>query len=148
MPRWSNDIVRHFDYQGPVRLPFPQSLHGVTKTAPMSTSCGSMRRRRPFSRKPRASPSTLNDADAAGVAEMTFGAGRDLASGIVILLTFGTGIGSAIFHDRKLLPRHGIRPRAHAHEGLIAEALLFRPHPQEEDLKWGPWGRASTTTWR
>ena len=40
----------------------------------------------------------LNDADAAGVAEMAFGAGRNVR-GVVLLLTFGTGIGSALFLD-------------------------------------------------
>jgi polyphosphate glucokinase len=45
----------------------------------------------------------LNDADAAGVAEMSLGAGRD-TPGVVIMVVFGTGIGSAIFNDGKLLP--------------------------------------------
>lgn len=45
----------------------------------------------------------LNDADAAGLAEMRWGAGRD-TRGTVIMLTFGTGIGSAVFVDGKLLP--------------------------------------------
>lgn len=45
----------------------------------------------------------LNDADAAGVAELRFGAARD-ASGVVIMLTFGTGIGSALFVDGVLVP--------------------------------------------
>jgi polyphosphate glucokinase len=45
----------------------------------------------------------LNDADAAGIAEMQFGAGRGL-KGVVIMLTFGTGIGTALFADRKLFP--------------------------------------------
>ncbi len=45
----------------------------------------------------------LNDADAAGVAEMKWGAGRD-TPGTVIMLTFGTGIGSAVFADGKLVP--------------------------------------------
>jgi polyphosphate glucokinase len=45
----------------------------------------------------------LNDADAAGVAEMKWGAGRG-ASGTVIMLTFGTGIGTALFSDGKLMP--------------------------------------------
>ena len=45
----------------------------------------------------------LNDADAAGVAEMKWGAGRD-TPGTVIMLTFGTGIGTALFSDGKLLP--------------------------------------------
>ncbi|MFC0447136.1 polyphosphate--glucose phosphotransferase [Rhodococcus jostii] len=45
----------------------------------------------------------LNDADAAGIAEDALGAGKD-AKGVVILLTFGTGIGSAILHNGVLLP--------------------------------------------
>jgi polyphosphate glucokinase len=45
----------------------------------------------------------INDADAAGLAEMKFGAGRG-QPGTVIMLTLGTGIGSAIFHAGKLLP--------------------------------------------
>jgi polyphosphate glucokinase len=45
----------------------------------------------------------INDADAAGLAEMRFGAGRN-EGGTVMTLTFGTGIGSAIFHDGCLLP--------------------------------------------
>ena len=45
----------------------------------------------------------LNDADAAGIAEARFGAARDV-SGVVILLTFGTGIGSALLVDGMLVP--------------------------------------------
>lgn len=46
---------------------------------------------------------TLNDADAAGLAEMRYGAGRD-RNGVVLMLTFGTGIGSALFVDGRLVP--------------------------------------------
>jgi polyphosphate glucokinase len=46
---------------------------------------------------------TLNDADAAGLAEMRYGAGRD-KRGVVLMLTFGTGIGSALFVDGHLVP--------------------------------------------
>jgi polyphosphate glucokinase len=46
---------------------------------------------------------TLNDADAAGIAEMRYGAGRD-RGGVVLMLTFGTGIGSALFVDGNLVP--------------------------------------------
>jgi polyphosphate glucokinase len=46
---------------------------------------------------------TLNDADAAGIAEMRYGAGRG-QDGVVLMLTFGTGIGSALFVDGHLVP--------------------------------------------
>ena len=45
----------------------------------------------------------LNDADAAGLAEERYGAGKDV-SGLVVLLTFGTGIGSAVIHNGTLIP--------------------------------------------
>src|ERR1041384_2780805 len=45
----------------------------------------------------------LNDADAAGIAEMRWGGGRT-TRGTVIMLTFGTGIGTALFYDGKLMP--------------------------------------------
>jgi polyphosphate glucokinase len=45
----------------------------------------------------------LNDADAAGLAEERFGAGKD-NTGVIVLLTFGTGIGSAVIHNGVLLP--------------------------------------------
>jgi polyphosphate glucokinase len=46
---------------------------------------------------------SLNDGDAAGLAEMRYGAGRD-QRGVVLMLTFGTGIGSALFVDGILVP--------------------------------------------
>src|SRR6478609_4003576 len=49
------------------------------------------------------SVTVLNDADAAGLAEEKFGAGKD-NSGVIVLLTFGTGIGSAVIHNGMLLP--------------------------------------------
>jgi polyphosphate glucokinase len=45
----------------------------------------------------------LNDADAAGLAEEHYGAGKD-NTGLIVLLTFGTGIGSAVIHNGVLLP--------------------------------------------
>ena len=54
----------------------------------------------------------LNDADAAGIAEARFGAAKGV-SGVVIMLTFGTGIGCALLVDGKLVPEHRARaPRA------------------------------------
>jgi len=47
--------------------------------------------------------SIVNDADAAGLAEMRFGVGRD-QKGVVIFLTLGTGVGSGVFVDGKLVP--------------------------------------------
>jgi polyphosphate glucokinase len=56
-----------------------------------------------FSERIGAPVTVLNDADAAGIAEVRYGAGRG-QDGVVLLLTFGTGIGSALVHDGRLLP--------------------------------------------
>lgn len=78
----------------------------------------------------------LNDADAAGIAEMRFGAGRD-AAGTVIVLTFGTGIGSAIFVDGRLLPNtefgHLEIRGAEAEHRASARVLSV------EQLDWSAW---------
>ncbi len=78
----------------------------------------------------------LNDADAAGVAEMTFGAGVG-EKGTVLMLTFGTGIGSALFTKGVLVPNtefghieidgHDAETRASEHAKVL------------HDLSWGKW---------
>lgn len=79
----------------------------------------------------------LNDADAAGVAEMTFGAGQAVP-GVVIMLTFGTGIGSAVFHNGILLPNTEF---GHLHlHNKIAEARAAARVKEEKDLSWSKWG--------
>jgi polyphosphate glucokinase len=78
----------------------------------------------------------LNDADAAGMAEMVIGAGRD-RQGVVIMLTFGTGIGTAIFVDGHLLPNteFGHLPI----RGKAAETRAAARIRDEEDLSWSQW---------
>jgi polyphosphate glucokinase len=75
----------------------------------------------------------VNDADAAGLAEVRYGAGRD-ASGVVVMVTLGTGIGSALFVDGVLVPNTelGHLPLHHGDaEDWAAESV--REH---EDLSW------------
>jgi polyphosphate glucokinase len=98
-------LDRQLGGTGPVGLALPSVVqHGVARTAAnidkswIGTDAATMLRER------LGRPVTvLNDADAAGLAEMRWGAGRD-TSGTVIMLTFGTGIGSAIFVDGRLVP--------------------------------------------
>jgi polyphosphate glucokinase len=77
----------------------------------------------------------LNDADAAGLAEMRFGAGR--ASGTVVLLTLGTGIGSAVFVDGDLLPNTEL---GHLQMwGDSAEERASAKAREDENLDWEEW---------
>jgi polyphosphate glucokinase len=78
----------------------------------------------------------LNDADAAGLAEMRFGAGRGI-NGVVILITLGTGIGSAMFLDGKLLPNTEL---GHMEvRGKDAEDRAAERIREEKDLGWPEW---------
>ncbi|MFI7339794.1 polyphosphate--glucose phosphotransferase [Streptomyces sp. NPDC050085] len=80
----------------------------------------------------------LNDADAAGVAEMQFGAGRG-RKGTVLLLTFGTGIGSALFSDGVLVPNTEL---GHLElDGHDAEHRASTKAREEHDLSWEHWAK-------
>lgn len=79
---------------------------------------------------------TLNDADAAGLAEMRFGAARGV-SGTVVVLTFGTGIGSAPFIDGRLLPNTEF---GHLElRGGSAELWASARVRSELELGWAEW---------
>jgi polyphosphate glucokinase len=78
----------------------------------------------------------LNDADAAGIAEMRFGAGRG-ETGTVMMLTLGTGIGSAIFCDGQLLPNTEF---GHMEvRGMEAEHRASGRVRTTESLGWDEW---------
>jgi polyphosphate glucokinase len=75
----------------------------------------------------------VNDADAAGLAEATYGAGRDVP-GTVLVLTLGTGIGSALIHDGVLVPNFEL---GHLElDGVDAETRASAAAREREDLSW------------
>ena len=81
----------------------------------------------------------LNDADAAGVAEMTLGAGRG-RGGTVMVLTLGTGIGTAIFVDGRLLPNTEL---GHLEvRGQEAEHRASAKVRTDHGLSWPVWATA------
>jgi polyphosphate glucokinase len=99
------EIARHFDWKGPIGCTFPAVVkHGVTYSAAnVDNDWIGMDAHRLFQRVTGSPVLVLNDADAAGIAEMRFGAGVG-HTGIVFILTFGTGIGSSIFVNGNLMP--------------------------------------------
>lgn len=81
---------------------------------------------------------TLNDADAAGLAEMRYGAGRD-QRGLVLMLTFGTGIGSALFVDGVLVPNTEFgHIQVDSEDGERRASAAAR---EREDLSWQAWAQ-------
>ena len=134
------EIVRHFDYKGPVGMGFPAAVvDGVVRTAAnIDESWLNVNVEELVARKSGCQTTVINDADAAGLAEMRFGAGRH-SRGVVLVLTLGTGIDSGLFVDGKLVPNaelghvflKGSRHDAEHHAANSAR--------EREDLSWKKW---------
>jgi polyphosphate glucokinase len=87
----------------------------------------------------------VNDADAAGLAEVRYGAARGRA-GLVIVTTLGTGIGSALVNDGMLVPNSEL---GHLEiDGHDAESRAANSARTREDLSWEQWAQRLTTYYR
>jgi len=134
------DIVKHFRWTGPVGCGFPGVVNkGEIFTASnidkkwLGTNATGL-----FSKTTGCEFVVINDADAAGIAEMEFGAGRDY-SGVVFVITVGTGIGTALFSKRCLVPNTEL---GHLNmHGMIAERYSSDVARKKEDLSWKKWSR-------
>ena len=131
-------LVAGFAWTGPAGIAFPGVvIGGVTYTAAnLDPAWIGLDARALFAKATGLTVSMLNDADAAGTAEMKFGAaaGQD---GTVLLLTFGTGIGSALFTDGVLVPNTEF---GHIEiHGKDAEERASERARELHDLSWGKW---------
>lgn len=132
-------IVDHFDTDGTVGCTFPGVVqHGVVLTAAnvdaawVDTDADAL-----FTRAGGREVVVLNDADAAGIAEAHFGAAKGV-DGVVLLLTFGTGIGSALLLDGELVPNTEL---GHLElDGKAAEDRAAASVREVKDLSWEDWG--------
>ena len=99
-------LVGQLAYSAPIGCGFPAVvLNGVVMTAAnVDPKWVELDANKLFSQVTNCPTYVLNDADAAAMAEMKFGAGKDYQKGVVLLITLGTGIGTAIFTDGQLLP--------------------------------------------
>lgn len=99
-------VVKEFGWTGPLGVTYPGVVtHGIVQTAANVDKAwiGTDARDVIAAELNGQQVTVLNDADAAGLAEARYGAGKD-NSGLVVLLTFGTGIGSALIHNGVLIP--------------------------------------------
>ena len=130
--------VKNFEWTGPVGITFPGVVvNGVTMTAAnLDPAWIGLDTRALFNKAADVSTSLVNDADAAGLAEMKFGAGAG-HQGTVLMLTFGTGIGSALFRDGILVPNTEF---GHIEiRGRDAEKRASERAKELHDLSWGKW---------
>jgi polyphosphate glucokinase len=132
-------IVEHFEYTGPVGCTFPAIVKGgvTLSAANVDQAWIGCHAAELFSEITGHHVVVVNDADAAGIAEMAVGAGRDRA-GVTLLLTFGTGIGSAMFHDGILIPNTELgHIEFEGHESV--EDWAAAKVKDDEDLSWKEW---------
>ncbi|MBA3524183.1 MAG: ROK family protein [Geodermatophilaceae bacterium] len=131
-------VVAHFDWSGEVGATLPAVItSGIARTAANidpswigTDVCAAL------GEHVTGGVEVLNDADAAGLAEVRYGAARD-AVGTVLVLTFGTGIGSALFVGGRLVPNTELGHIEIA--GHDAESRAAASARQREDLTWEQW---------
>jgi len=132
------ELVSTFSWTELAGITFPGVVtNGIVRTAAnMDPSWISMNAHDLFGSATGCSVTVLNDADAAGIAEMKFGAGVG-ERGTVLLLTLGTGIGSALFYDGVLVPNTEF---GHIEIGGKDAEKRASEHAREvDDLSWGKW---------
>ena len=133
-----DELVARHSWSGPVGICMPSVVqHGVVRTAAniddewLGADAGAL-----FAGAVGRPVTVVNDADAAGVAEMRWGAGRG-RQGVVICLTFGTGIGSALFVDGVLVPNTEL---GHLElDGHDAETRAAAKVRDRDGLRWDAW---------
>lgn len=133
-------VVNHFTWKGPIGIGFPGIVRRniALSAANLGNSWIGRDLAALFSKATGSPVHVLNDADAAGFAELKFGAGRG-TKGTVLLLTLGTGIGSALFHDGLLVPNLEF---GHLHfKKSTAERYASASVREREKLSWKRWGR-------
>jgi polyphosphate glucokinase len=99
------EITSHFNWKGKIGCGFPAIIsHGVAlSSGNIHKSWRGTNAEELFSQRTGLKFKVANDADVAGLAEMTFGVGKD-RQGLVFMITIGTGIGSGAFYNGELLP--------------------------------------------
>lgn len=133
------ELVEHFNWKGEIGCGFPSVVrHGIIRTASnIDDSWIGVHAGELFSKVTNCPTLLVNDADAAGMAEMSFGSARN-RKGTVIMVTVGTGIGTAIFTRGQLLPNtefgHIIL------KGKVAEKIASDAARKRDDLNWKEWG--------
>ena len=134
------EITRHFNWTGQVGCGLPAVVqNGVARTAAnIDPSWIGTDARELLSQRTGCQVTVINDADAAGIAEMRFGAGQK-RMGTILLVTVGTGLGTALFRDGVLVPNTEL-----GHillNGKVAEKYASAATRQELGLTYKKWAK-------
>ncbi len=142
MAKAFKQIIEHFDYSGPIGCGFPAIIKdNVAKSASnIDESWIGVDISEVFEKEAGCPVFVTNDADAAGVAEMNFGLGKG-KKGVVVLITIGTGLGSAMFIDGKLIPNTEFGHFYLKDQSKVAEAYAADSIRKKKDLSWSEFGK-------
>ena len=134
------EVLAHHRWKGPVGMGFPAAIqHGIARTASnIDKSFIGLPIAEYFSKQTGSPFYLANDADVAGMAEMRFGAGKD-NDGVVLIITIGTGLGTALFSEGYLLPNTELG-HVYLENGQEAERYASEAVRVTKDLKWKEWG--------
>jgi len=136
-------LLDEFNYKGPVGVGFPAAVaEGIVLTPPTAHHVAgwvgqSVNDR--FSAATGCNVMVLNDADAAGLAEIRYGAGQGI-DGVVITVTLGTGVGGGLFMDGKLVPNLEIGKLFLASHEDVVEQYMAGRIKKDHGLKWYEYG--------
>jgi len=134
------EVARFFEWTGPTGATFPAVVKGgiAYSAANVDPSWIGTNAAQLFTEAFGGEVTVINDADAAGIAELVFGAGKG-RGGVVIMVTLGTGIGSALFVDGTLVPNTEM---GHIElDGHDAEDRASDRAREVEDLDWAKWAK-------
>jgi len=134
------ELARFFEWDGPAGATFPAVVkQGVAHTAAnVDESWIGADAAALFAKAIGGTVTVVNDADAAGIAEMRFGAARG-HQGVVLVVTLGTGIGSALFVGGALVPNTEL---GHLQmDGQDAEDLAAESVREKDELSWKKWSK-------
>jgi polyphosphate glucokinase len=134
------EIVNHFDWRGPVGSGFPSAVKNgvVLMAANVSNKWVGFNLEEALRELTGCDVVVLNDADAAGLAEMRFGAGRG-QDGVVLIITLGTGIGVSLFVGGQLVPNLEL---GHIEiGGKDADDWASAITREQENLSWKKWAK-------
>jgi polyphosphate glucokinase len=131
------------DKDTPIGICFPAIIKdGVTLSAAnVSKDWVGVKAEKLFSKALNRKVVLLNDADAAGVAEIKYGAGQE-RKGLVLMVTLGTGIGTALFMNGKLIPNSEL---GHLEiDGVDYESMASFSAKERENLSFADWAKRLT----
>ncbi|MBL9186792.1 MAG: ROK family protein [Opitutaceae bacterium] len=133
------ELAAHFKWRGPIGVGFPGVVEGPriwtsANLHPKFVGCDAAKL---FGRATGCPVAMINDAAAAGIAEMRYGAGRNFM-GKALLLTLGTGVGTALAYQGVVVPLelgHFTWKRGKSAEKHVAASVR-----ENKDLSWKEWG--------